>query len=723
MQGSILPECPRLRPGVCAFPWRGTLVIRSAKAALRIPRHRSLLIQNLLTRLDGSSTLARLLEHERGLDGLFVLSLLSELSKAGMLADGPEPVCPPAPERRLLTGVNLTLLHDGHFARALEQSLANLGVKVATRVSDDVAGIVLACPDAPDFPALMAMNRMARSSGLTWLPVLPFGDAVISGPTFSGKNQPCFRCFELRWLGISPNVELERAYLAHVIRRPELQLASPKFARELASRALPALAARLLGEIPPGKITLTMADGNGWEEGLLNACPHCEVCGGTPAAGVPTCWDDEPLTLAELGVKVAALATSPCGLAAVLPRGDNRDADVNAPLQVAVCRFAFPEPDGVRGSQTNWTHGAAGRSSDAQALALVEAAERYCGLFPPPPGVWSSFEKLGSQALLPTELPLYAASEYARAQFPFDPFDARKKIRWNWGYNLTQQRPQLVPTSAVWYGYEDSLISESSSGVAAHSSRAMALLSGILELVERDAFMIHWLHRLSPPRLDKRDLTSPHHMRLLECITQSADEVHLLDLTTDLGLPVMLAVGVHRHGRRPALMLGAGAAVTISAALDKALGELYAATLSPTERWRPSPPLVDSDVIFLEDHARAYEHPDWLSKACFLWSSDRLSAGLQERSEPKASATALLKVRQRLEECGHEVIGVDMTTSDVAPYGLCVVRAIVPGLQPLALGNRWRLGGRRLFDAPQRMGIAVTAQRAEELNHTPHCFP
>jgi malyl-CoA/(S)-citramalyl-CoA lyase len=102
--------------------------------------------------------------------------------------------------------------------------------------------------------------------------------------------------------------------------------------------------------------------------------------------------------------------------------------------------------------------------------------------------------------------------------------------------------------------------------------------------------------------------------------------VHLLDITTDLEIPVVLALGVHEDRRKPALIVGAGAALEQHLALMRALSELYSATFSPTELWTLNPPLDIPEVRSLADHSRAYEHPDWLEHASFLWESDRCAA-------------------------------------------------------------------------------------------------
>jgi len=89
-----------------------------------------------------------------------------------------------------------------------------------------------------------------------------------------------------------------------------------------------------------------------------------------------------------------------------------------------------------------------------------------------------------------------------------------------------------------------------------------------------------------------------------------------------------------------------------------------------------------------------------------------------------------LTVRETIEEIvarlgclGHEVIVVDCTVPLLDSLGLCAVKVLIPGLQPLNAGHRYRvLGGRRVLEAPPRMGMSDRERARNELNPSPHPF-
>jgi ribosomal protein S12 methylthiotransferase accessory factor len=71
-----------------------------------------------------------------------------------------------------------------------------------------------------------------------------------------------------------------------------------------------------------------------------------------------------------------------------------------------------------------------------------------------------------------------------------------------------------------------------------------------------------------------------------------------------------------------------------------------------------------------------------------------------------------------------EVIVVDVTTADVEELGFKVVKVLIPGMQPVDFGVQWpHVGGRRLYEAPRRMGYQQFRTQPQELNRFPHPFP
>jgi ribosomal protein S12 methylthiotransferase accessory factor len=182
---------------------------------------------------------------------------------------------------------------------------------------------------------------------------------------------------------------------------------------------------------------------------------------------------------------------------------------VEAPLvKVTATMSAVAAPLG--GPLDETSGGYASAYERARAAALGEAAERYSGALP----LAGETEPLAAQdvpsAVDPARFALFAGEQY-REGFPFRPFEATTPVRWVEGFSLDDGAAALMPSQLVrlaWQapsGGEVAIGYSTSSGLACGSSLEEAVLAGLLELVERDAFMLAWNHRLRLPLLDWSD--------------------------------------------------------------------------------------------------------------------------------------------------------------------------------------------------------------------------
>jgi len=83
----------------------------------------------------------------------------------------------------------------------------------------------------------------------------------------------------------------------------------------------------------------------------------------------------------------------------------------------------------------------------------------------------------------------------------------------------------------------------------------------------------------------------------------------------------------------------------------------------------------------------------------------------------------LLKIAELVHSTGHNVILIDVTTNDLEELGVSVIRAVIPGYNPLAMGFKVRSkGGERLWSIPQKMGYTGISEATGD-NPYPHPFP
>jgi len=367
----------------------------------------------------------------------------------------------------------------------------------------------------------------------------------------------------------------------------------------------------------------------------------------------------------------------------------------------------------------------------AGALAMVEGLERLFALdeADAPRIVHRRHADVSSNALDPRQFPLFAPEQYAIPGFGLLPFDPNAVIPWVWGMRLGAERPVLVPADLVYASASPTRIYRANSnGAACHSSFHEAVLNGIYETIERDALMVVWLNRLSMPRVDPGPADAdPWSVRA--AWADLALECELVDITTDLGVPVLL--GILRDRLNPDLLLvDPVASLSPGALLRKLYKELvqfsHPYLLYSSHYRRPVTRSADGDlVVDFADHVGFYQASDKHIHAAFLTaSSERRSLGAGPHWRPRlAPREAIAELVTRLGRHGHEVIVVDCTVPLLEALGLCAVKVLIPGLQPLNAGHRYRaLGGRRVLEAPRRMGMAGRHRTLDDLNPWPHPF-
>ena len=129
-------------------------------------------------------------------------------------------------------------------------------------------------------------------------------------------------------------------------------------------------------------------------------------------------------------------------------------------------------------------------------------------------------------------------------------------IDWMAGHCLTTGRTTLVPADWCLRRPVSGTLAipgaALSTGTAAGSSREMAVIRALLELIERDAAAMWWIggSRARPVAADSRAMRQA--VELLNALRLGCEgrSTWLLDVTTDLAMPCITAVSVATDGRR-----------------------------------------------------------------------------------------------------------------------------------------------------------------------------
>ncbi|MEV2209456.1 TOMM precursor leader peptide-binding protein, partial [Streptomyces sp. NPDC047970] len=482
----------------------------------------------------------------------------------------------------------------------------------------------------------------------------------------------------------------------------------------------------------------------------LLADPLCPHCGTRPGSEEPD--GTPPLVLASrpkpdpggyrlrpasaYPLPTEALANPVCG---ALGAGTWNDVTSSTTAPVAGSVF-------VRGyaglHDVTWS-GQENSFAASRRLAFLEGLERYAGTrrrggAAP---VVASYDALGEKAVDPAECGLYAPETY-RDDPAVEPFDPARPIPWERGWSLRDGREVLVPSRLVYYSAPvagDAFVFECSNGCAIGGCLEEAVLGGLLELVERDAFLNGWYGAARLPRIDLGTVGGPTAPAMVERAALQGYDVLAFDNRIDLAVPAVTVVGVRRDGGPGTLSFAAAASLDPRSAVEGALSEVlsYIPHLArqTAERRAELEAMADDFrlVRHLKDHPQLYGLPRMARYArAYLEPSEarpfgELYEGWESRGRPRTGDLRddVAAVGDELVRAGHDVIVVDQTSPEQERMGLRTVSAVVPGLLPIDFGwNRQRaLLMPRLRTALRRGGHRDADLGEAELLRAPHPFP
>ncbi|MFL5346757.1 MAG: TOMM precursor leader peptide-binding protein [Hyalangium sp.] len=410
----------------------------------------------------------------------------------------------------------------------------------------------------------------------------------------------------------------------------------------------------------------------------------------------------------------------------------------NAPMAMMAAEFPLFE-DGQR--ESGWGRGRAYLRSEV--VAFIEALERHCAMRPRGRRtvVRGSYRQLQQDALDPVLLGLPELRAHPGSKLC--EYTPELQMDWVWGYSLTQQRPMLVPEQHAYYWHRaippaEHFVQSTSNGAASGSSLEEAIFHGLLEIIERDAFLLAWYGRLGAPEIILDGSESEDIGVLADRIEARGYQLHLFDITTEVGIPAVWALAVSPGDDRPKSFCAAGASPNPQDAILSALNEL-APSVYLYERGSKHTDEALSEMLrdpfkvrTLEDHVALYTLPQAFGRFDFLLRPDRKRIPLSQllpdwRSQwvREDLSENLEQLVTRVREAGLDVIAVEHTGPEQVRLGLRSAKVLVPGSLPMTFGhiNRCTRGLSRLLNVPMKLGYQSTPRAYEELELPPHPFP
>jgi ribosomal protein S12 methylthiotransferase accessory factor len=201
----------------------------------------------------------------------------------------------------------------------------------------------------------------------------------------------------------------------------------------------------------------------------------------------------------------------------------------------------------------------------------------------------------------------------------------------------------------------------------------------------------------------------------------------MLELPTDGPASVFLALVLSGDGAAPAAAVGLGCSLRAADAARAALWEAEQVRIlllrqfrDPDRRLRLQQLVADPKAISsIDDHSLLYCSATQVPRLDFLVNAPAKRLDWTP-ARPRRARQDLDILLQHFAATHQDPLFVDLTSPEIARLRLHAVRVIVPGYQPMHVGAEPRLGGRRLFDMPARLGLRPGRAKPSALNRDPH---
>ncbi|PIS41342.1 MAG: hypothetical protein COT25_03595 [Candidatus Kerfeldbacteria bacterium CG08_land_8_20_14_0_20_42_7] len=366
-------------------------------------------------------------------------------------------------------------------------------------------------------------------------------------------------------------------------------------------------------------------------------------------------------------------------------------------------------------SSTDWSCGRSVDPETALTKARSEAIEwdassRFEGRL-----ITAPFKEL-ERALNPQSIVSYHPRQYLQTDFPFAAFDPQRLVSWTEGIEVSSGQPIYIPADCTFFPYDphyQPYTSCNSSGTAAHPNREQAIENAVLELIERDAFMLHWLLGTGVPRVSYGSLPDSAIKRIHD-LEKLGFKVSARNLTLDF-LPVILVFA--QNTQRSFTTCAAACDYDAGLALDHALQEVESAIFTRMDSVGTTT-IKPRDVRFTDDHGYLYEQSRYFKRADFLVNTPKVkSLGIINRQNNVRNWHQLLS---QIERKGLKLYVVDLSSKDAS---LHVARALIPGLIPMSFGFGIEPKGMtRIYSDSVSLGLRTSVPKYGELQSFPHPY-
>ncbi len=256
-------------------------------------------------------------------------------------------------------------------------------------------------------------------------------------------------------------------------------------------------------------------------------------------------------------------------------------------------------------------------------------------------------------------------------------------LEWSISHDLISGNDYYIPTNAIFHPYNaqdntDRLFKSNTNGLASGNILEEAILHGMLEVIERDAWSIFELTHKNYAQIDLNSIESDLINDIIDKFESNGIKIKLMDFTADINIPTIAASADDTITKDAGLLtLGIGTHLDPEVAILRALTEVAQSRATQINGAR-------EDTV-RADFAReaGYERMKRINKFYFKQEENQISiSDIKNKSTTSITEDIEIVKDELMANDIEKILYVDLTRPEL---DVNVVRVIIPGMELYAI--------------------------------------
>ena len=256
-------------------------------------------------------------------------------------------------------------------------------------------------------------------------------------------------------------------------------------------------------------------------------------------------------------------------------------------------------------------------------------------------------------------------------------------LEWSVAHDLITDEDYYVPTNAILHPYShesnvESLFKSNTNGLASGNILEEAILHGMFEVIERDAWSIFELTHKNYAQIDTDTIESDVINETIDKFESEGIKIKLMDFTADIKIPTIAASADDTVTKDAGLLtLGIGTHLDPEVAILRALTEVAQSRATQINGAR-------EDTV-RADFAReaGYERMKRINKFYFKQENDKINlANIENKSTHSITQDISIVKDELIENEIKHILYTDLTRPEL---GVSLVRVVIPEMEMYAL--------------------------------------